>query len=36
MPPTGGYSKTKGEAEHIALEHSGEGLDVVVLRPRFV
>jgi nucleoside-diphosphate-sugar epimerase len=32
----GGYSKTKAEAERIALEHSGEGLDVVVLRPRFV
>ena len=32
----GGYSKTKGEAERIALEHSGGGMDVVVLRPRFV
>lgn len=34
--PAGGYSKTKAEAERIALAHSGDGLDVVVLRPRFV
>ncbi|MFQ5416381.1 MAG: NAD-dependent epimerase/dehydratase family protein [Myxococcota bacterium] len=34
--PAGGYSKTKAEAERIALESDGDGLDVVVLRPRFV
>ncbi|HEB89249.1 MAG TPA: NAD-dependent epimerase/dehydratase family protein [Deltaproteobacteria bacterium] len=32
----GGYSKTKAEAERIALAHSGDGLDVIVVRPRFV
>ena len=32
----GGYSATKAAAERIALEHSGDGLDVIVLRPRFV
>jgi nucleoside-diphosphate-sugar epimerase len=36
VSPAGGYSKTKAAAERIALEHSGEGMDVVVLRPRFV
>ena len=35
-PPAGGYSKTKGKAERIALEASGADLEVVVLRPRFV
>ena len=34
--PAGGYSKTKAEAERIALSHNGGGLDVIVLRPRFV
>jgi nucleoside-diphosphate-sugar epimerase len=34
--PAGGYSKTKAEAERIALAHSRDGLDVIVLRPRFV
>ena len=34
--PAGGYSKTKAEAERIALEHSGDSLEVVVVRPRFV
>ena len=34
--PAGGYSTTKGEAERIALAASGEGMDVIVLRPRFV
>jgi len=34
--PAGGYSKTKAQAERIALEHSGDGLEVIVLRPRFV
>ncbi len=32
----GGYSKTKAEAERIALEASRDGLEVIVLRPRFV
>ena len=34
--PAGGYSKTKAESERIALAHSGESLEVVVVRPRFV
>ena len=34
--PAGGYSKTKAESERIALSHSREGLDVIVMRPRFV
>ena len=34
--PAGGYSKTKAESERIALAHGGDGLDVIVLRPRFV
>ena len=34
--PAGGYSKTKALAERIALEHSSDSLEVVVLRPRFV
>lgn len=34
--PAGGYSKTKAEAERIAQSFSGDGLEVVVLRPRFV
>ena len=32
----GGYSKSKAAAENIALDHSRDGLEVVVLRPRFV
>jgi nucleoside-diphosphate-sugar epimerase len=34
--PAGGYSKTKADAERIALAHSGGSLEVVVVRPRFV
>jgi nucleoside-diphosphate-sugar epimerase len=32
----GSYSRTKGEAERIALSFSTQGLAVVVLRPRFI
>jgi nucleoside-diphosphate-sugar epimerase len=32
----GGYSRTKAGAEHIALAANGNGLDVIVMRPRFV
>ena len=34
--PAGGYSRTKGGAERIALAANGDGMDVVVVRPRFV
>ncbi|MGE0325980.1 MAG: NAD-dependent epimerase/dehydratase family protein [Polyangiaceae bacterium] len=34
--PAGGYSRTKAEAERIALAQGVGGLQVVVLRPRFV
>ncbi len=34
--PAGGYSRTKGEAERIALAQGVCGFEVVVLRPRFV
>lgn len=34
--PAGGYSRTKAEAERIALAANGPDLSVVVLRPRFV
>ncbi|MEZ5998115.1 MAG: NAD-dependent epimerase/dehydratase family protein [Hyphomonas sp.] len=34
--PAGGYSRTKGAAERIALAANGNGLDVIVMRPRFV
>ncbi|ARN20649.1 NAD-dependent epimerase/dehydratase family protein [Piscinibacter gummiphilus] len=34
--PVGGYSASKAEAERIALAMSGEGFDVVAVRPRFV
>jgi nucleoside-diphosphate-sugar epimerase len=34
--PAGGYSRTKAEAERIALAANGRDLSVVVLRPRFV
>lgn len=34
--PAGGYSRTKGGAERIALAANGNGMDVVVVRPRFV
>ncbi|MCA9647392.1 MAG: NAD-dependent epimerase/dehydratase family protein, partial [Myxococcales bacterium] len=34
--PAGGYSRTKGEAERIALAQGVGGFEVVVLRPRFV
>jgi nucleoside-diphosphate-sugar epimerase len=33
---SGSYSRTKGEAERIALSFSTEALAVVVLRPRFI
>ncbi|TNE59671.1 MAG: NAD-dependent epimerase/dehydratase family protein [Alphaproteobacteria bacterium] len=32
----GGYSRSKAGAERIALEANGDGLDVIVVRPRFV
>ncbi|MEE9314800.1 MAG: NAD-dependent epimerase/dehydratase family protein [Rhizobiaceae bacterium] len=32
----GGYSKTKAEAERIAFSCSGEKMEVVALRPRFI
>lgn len=32
----GSYSRTKAESERIALSMSRDGLDVVVIRPRFV
>ncbi|PBB25260.1 MULTISPECIES: NAD-dependent epimerase/dehydratase family protein [unclassified Mesorhizobium] len=32
----GAYSRTKAEAEHIALTAAGDGLDVMVVRPRFI
>ncbi|MYN28239.1 NAD-dependent epimerase/dehydratase family protein [Duganella levis] len=34
--PAGGYSRTKAEAERIALSFANEAMSVVVLRPRFV
>ena len=34
--PAGGYSRSKAGAERIALAASGGGLDVIVMRPRFV
>jgi nucleoside-diphosphate-sugar epimerase len=34
--PAGGYSRTKGEAERIALSFGSRRLDVIVVRPRFV
>jgi nucleoside-diphosphate-sugar epimerase len=34
--PAGTYSRTKGEAERIALSFAAKGLAVVVVRPRFV
>lgn len=34
--PAGGYSRTKAEAERIALAANGSELSVIVLRPRFV
>lgn len=34
--PAGSYSRTKAEAERIALATNGPDLQVVVLRPRFV
>jgi nucleoside-diphosphate-sugar epimerase len=34
--PAGTYSRTKGEAERIALSFAGTALAVVVVRPRFV
>ncbi|MFQ5513511.1 MAG: NAD-dependent epimerase/dehydratase family protein [Myxococcota bacterium] len=34
--PAGGYSRTKAEAERIALQHADDSLEVVVVRPRFV
>lgn len=34
--PAGAYSRTKAEAERIALAHAAAEFDVVVLRPRFV
>lgn len=34
--PVGAYSRTKGEAERIALSFASEQMEVVVLRPRFV
>lgn len=34
--PAGAYSATKGHAERIALSHCRDGLEVVVVRPRFV
>ncbi|MDF2696212.1 MAG: epimerase [Labilithrix sp.] len=34
--PAGAYSRTKGEAERIALSFADHGLAVVAVRPRFV
>ena len=34
--PAGAYSRTKAEAERIALSFASEAMSVVVLRPRFV
>jgi nucleoside-diphosphate-sugar epimerase len=34
--PAGAYSRTKGEAERIALSFAAPGLDVMVVRPRFI
>lgn len=34
--PAGAYSRTKGEAERIALSFASQDLAVVVLRPRFI
>ncbi len=34
--PAGGYSRTKAEAERIALAANGPDFSVVVLRPRFI
>lgn len=34
--PVGAYSASKAEAERIALSMSGEGFDVIAVRPRFV
>ena len=34
--PAGGYSRTKGAAERIALQSNGNGMDIIVMRPRFV
>jgi nucleoside-diphosphate-sugar epimerase len=34
--PAGGYSRSKAGAERIALAANGDGLDVIVMRPRFV
>ncbi len=32
----GGYSRTKAGAERVALAANGNGMDVIVIRPRFV
>lgn len=32
----GGYSRTKAGAERVALAANGNGMDVIVMRPRFV
>jgi nucleoside-diphosphate-sugar epimerase len=34
--PAGGYSRSKADAERCALFFNGNGMDVVVVRPRFV
>ncbi|GLQ53714.1 NAD-dependent epimerase/dehydratase family protein [Devosia nitrariae] len=34
--PAGGYSRSKAVAEAIALSYNGAGLEVIVVRPRFV
>lgn len=34
--PAGAYSRTKAGAERIALAANGNGMDVIVMRPRFV
>lgn len=34
--PAGAYSRTKAEAERIALSHDGSGMAVMAVRPRFV
>jgi len=34
--PAGGYSRSKAGAERIALHANGDGLEVIVMRPRFV
>nr|WP_315248601.1 NAD-dependent epimerase/dehydratase family protein [uncultured Duganella sp.] len=36
VKPAGAYSRTKAEAERIALSFANEAMSVVVLRPRFV